>query len=168
MASAPELHTAILSLNNRFAAETSPLDRPNLLAMLDNAVLAQACLMPDLGLTGFLIAFGPDASYQSSNYRWFRMRGGRFAYIDRVVVAPGAMRRGVARTLYAALTDAARAVSLKEVTCEVNLDPPNPASDAFHAALGFGEVGRVTHSEKTVRYLACPIPVLAAKARVSE
>jgi predicted GNAT superfamily acetyltransferase len=28
------------------------------------------------------------------------------------------------------------------VTCEVNLDPPNPRSLAFHERLGFREVGR--------------------------
>jgi predicted GNAT superfamily acetyltransferase len=27
------------------------------------------------------------------------------------------------------------------VTCEVNLDPPNPESLAFHARLGFARVG---------------------------
>ena len=45
------------------------------------------------------------------------------------------------------------------VTCEVNADPPNPASDAFHAALGFAEVGdAVIHGgEKSVRYYAKPI-----------
>jgi hypothetical protein len=42
------------------------------------------------------------------------------------------------------------------VVCEVNADPPNPASDAFHTALGFAEVGSASiHAgSKTVRYLA--------------
>jgi hypothetical protein len=42
------------------------------------------------------------------------------------------------------------------VVCEVNSDPPNPASDAFHAAMEFSEVGRaaIHHGSKTVRYLA--------------
>jgi predicted GNAT superfamily acetyltransferase len=41
------------------------------------------------------------------------------------------------------------------VVCEVNSEPPNPASDAFHAAMGFTEVGRATihQGRKTVRYL---------------
>ncbi|RUZ33524.1 GNAT family N-acetyltransferase, partial [Mesorhizobium sp. M7A.F.Ca.US.003.02.1.1] len=42
------------------------------------------------------------------------------------------------------------------VTCEVNTAPPNPASDAFHAALGFVEAGgAVIHGgKKAVRYYA--------------
>jgi uncharacterized protein len=42
------------------------------------------------------------------------------------------------------------------VVCEVNISPPNPASDAFHAALGFAEVGSasVYGESKTVRYLS--------------
>jgi hypothetical protein len=43
------------------------------------------------------------------------------------------------------------------VCCEVNVEPPNPGSDAFHANLGFEEIGRafVPEREKTVRYLVC-------------
>jgi predicted GNAT superfamily acetyltransferase len=39
--------------------------------------------------------------------------------------------------------------------CEVNIEPPNPGSDRFHAALGFVEAGHATLSDraKSVRYL---------------
>ena len=41
------------------------------------------------------------------------------------------------------------------MVCEVNAEPPNPASDAFHAALGFTEVGQATLNRgKVVRYFA--------------
>ncbi len=45
--------------------------------------------------------------------------------------------RGVARALYEAVFADARAAGLPLVCCEVNVEPPNPVSDAFHAALGF-------------------------------
>ena len=47
----------------------------------------------------------------------------------------------------------ARAAGHERVVCEVNADPPNPASDAFHAALGFAEIGAtLLPNGKTVRY----------------
>jgi predicted GNAT superfamily acetyltransferase len=43
--------------------------------------------------------------------------------------------------------------------CEINVDPPNLASDRFHEAFGFAEVGSALLAEraKTVRYLALSI-----------
>jgi predicted GNAT superfamily acetyltransferase len=61
------------------------------------------------------------------------------------------MARGLYEELFAAAVQASHSL----VACEVNVEPPNPASDAFHEALGFSEVGRaVIHDgEKQVRYL---------------
>jgi predicted GNAT superfamily acetyltransferase len=61
--------------------------------------------------------------------------------------------RGHAGLLYADLFDRA---GHSIVVCEVNRDPPNPASDAFHAAQGFAEVGQaaIHQGSKTVLYLA--------------
>ena len=76
-------------------------------------------------------------------------------YVDRVVVAPEARGRGLARLLYADLFREATAAEHDLIVCEVNIGPPNPASDTFHAGLGFAEVGRaaVHGGSKTVRYL---------------
>jgi predicted GNAT superfamily acetyltransferase len=52
------------------------------------------------------------------------------------------------------------ASGLREVTCEVNLEPPNPRSLAFHDRLGFVQVGElVTKNDTiTVALLASPVP----------
>ncbi|WP_338418723.1 GNAT family N-acetyltransferase [Phenylobacterium parvum] len=104
----------------------------------------------------FLIALDQDADYDNPNFRWMRSRFERFVYIDRVVVAPEARGRGLAGALYADLFTAAQAAGHTRIVCEVNSDPPNPASDAFHARLGFAEVGAATlpGGAKTVRYLS--------------
>lgn len=65
-------------------------------------------------------------------------------------------KRGLANRLYDDLFRAASEAGHDRVVCEVNSDPPNPASDAFHASLGFVDVGHATihDGKKTVRYLA--------------
>jgi predicted GNAT superfamily acetyltransferase len=53
------------------------------------------------------------------------------------------------------LFGAARAAGHERIVCEVNSDPPNPASEAFHKALGFAPVGEaLLGNGKTVTYLA--------------
>jgi predicted GNAT superfamily acetyltransferase len=112
----------------------------------------------------FLLAFDESATYDSPNYLWFRRRYRRFVYVDRVVVAPAVRGRGYGRLLYADLFDRAGRAGHDIVVCEVNSDPPNPASDAFHAAQGFAEVGRaaIHQGSKTVRYLARAIDPASA------
>ncbi|RJT32854.1 GNAT family N-acetyltransferase [Mesorhizobium waimense] len=148
----PEDETAILTLNNEHAAELSWLE-PERLSFL----VGEAFYTRRIGaLEAFIMTFDQDAQYDSPNFLWFRERYLRFVYVDRVVVAAQARGRGHARRLYEDLFDQVSRAGHSIVTCEVNADPPNPASDAFHAALGFAEVGdAVIHGgRKAVRYYA--------------
>lgn len=143
---------AVLALNNDHAAELSWLDATRLSVLLGEAFYARR-----IGtLEAFLIAFDQDARYDSPNFLWFRERYPRFVYVDRVVVAPAARGRGHARRLYQDLFAAARMTGHALVVCEVNSDPPNPGSVAFHHALGFAEVGAaaIHGGAKSVRYYA--------------
>jgi predicted GNAT superfamily acetyltransferase len=149
------LRPVVLALNNDHAAELSWLEPERLSQLLDEAFYARR-----IGaLEAFIMTFDQDARYDSPNFLWFRERYPRFVYVDRVVVAAEARGRGHARRLYEDLFDHARRAGHTVVTCEVNADPPNPASDAFHAALGFGEVGAaaIHGGAKTVRYYAKPL-----------
>ena len=92
-------------------------------------------------LAAFLLAFSEQASYDSPNFLWFRDRYPRFVYIDRIVVDPILRRSGIGRLLYADL-ERVTSAHAPDLTCEVNLDPPNPGSFAFHERSGFCEVGR--------------------------
>jgi uncharacterized protein len=144
--------SAILALNEAHRAETSALDAPMLHALLSQALHVG---LRNRGRDAFLIALDQDALSGSPNFQWFKTRYRRFIYVDRVIVAPAKRGRGMARGLYQELFVAAAQASHSLVTCEVNVEPPNPASDAFHEALGFSEVGRaVIHGgQKHVRYL---------------
>ncbi len=118
-------------------------------------LVAEAFLARRIGdADAFLLALDQNADYDSANFLWFRARYQRFVYIDRIVVAPTARGRGLARRLYLDLFDHALRSGHELAACEVNLRPPNPISHAFHAALGFVEVGSSVGGEsgRIVRY----------------
>ena len=147
--------TALLALNNAHATELSWLEPDRLQAMLAGAFMARGIGDAE----ALLIAFDQDAAYDGANFLWFRAQYPRFVYVDRIVTAPEARGRGHARRLYDALFEAARAAGHDRIVCEVNVQPPNAASMAFHESLGFAEVGRaaIDGGRKTVAYLACPL-----------
>lgn len=101
-----------------------------------------ALVVDDGQPAGFIVALAPGLSYASENYTWFSARSRDFLYVDRIVLASRLRGQGIGPQLYGAVEDAARADGATEITCEVNVRPPNPGSLAFHARLGFIEVGR--------------------------
>ena len=149
---AREDEAQILALNNEHAAELSWLEPARLSHLLDEAFHARRIGL----LEAFIIAFDQKADYDSPNFLWFRQRYDRFVYVDRVAVDRQARGRGHARRLYEDLFDHARRAGHAVVTCEVNSEPPNPSSDAFHAALGFAGIGEaaIHGGRKSVRYYA--------------
>ena len=141
----------LLALNNAHAVELSWLEPERLAHLVAEAFVARRVGVAD----ALLLTFDQAADYDSVNYLWFRARYPTFVYVDRVVVADSARGRGLARALYDALFAAAKAAGHDRIVCEVNSDPPNPASDMFHAALGFVPVGtaEIHGGKKTVTYL---------------
>ena len=98
----------------------------------------------DGALVGFCLVLAPGADYDSGNYRWFSERYADFVYLDRVAIAPPFQRRGLGRAMYAEVERLAgeRRPGATDFTLEVNLRPRNDTSLAFHAHLGFVEVGQ--------------------------
>lgn len=160
MSTAPEIsdlhrdfsaRAELLHVNNASATETSLLTKERFNHLIDIARVA-TCVPP---AAAFLLAFEQSDDYDGGHFLWFRNRFETFLYIDRVVVAHGYRRHGLGRALYADLFRRARELGHTTIVCEVNLRPPNPTSDKFHAAHGFAEVGQATFEAgaKTVRYL---------------
>ena len=121
-----------------------------------SALLAKAAYARVIGeRAAYLIAFDQDADYDSPNFRWFRHRLSRFIYVDRIAVSHAHRGRGLARILYEDLFRHGLRDNHEVIVCEVNSEPPNPASDAFHQAMDFTEMGaaRLEDRGKTVRYL---------------
>jgi len=151
---------ALVALNDAAHPAVPITTADEMRALLELAGLALG-LERDGSLVGFVIAMHPGAAYASENYRWFEGRGIGHVYVDRIVVAESERGRGLGPVLYDAVFDEARRLGHPEVTCEVNLDPPNPGSLAFHARLGFVQVG--TQATKggsvVVALLAAPVEV---------
>ena len=132
---------AIVALNAAEVARTSPMDRARL-AGLHTLAWHHRVACVDGTVRAFVLAMDHGAAYDNDNLRWFRARLPAFAYVDRIVVDAALAGRGVGARLYRALCEAARARGIAHLACEYDLDPPNPASRAFHARFGFVEAGQ--------------------------
>jgi len=153
----------ITDLNNAAVPAVPEMTEEDLDALREMADVALAVIddaQPQRVL-GFVLAMHPGSPYDSENYRWFEQRGGNGLYVDRIVVDAAERGRGLGQVLYASVFGAAEAEGRSEVTCEVNIDPPNPGSLAFHSRLGFTEVGRqaTKGGSVVVALLAAPLPL---------
>jgi uncharacterized protein len=141
----------LLALNRTSVRELSALDERRLQSILS---LAHRRLAVESGgqLVAFAIAIGPGTGYDSLNYRWFDERFRRFLYLDRIAVSAPLRREGIGTRLYEAME--AAATPFERMVCDVNLQPSNDASLAFHAARGYREIGQFAHGpQKTVALL---------------
>jgi len=149
---------AILALNEASVSLLSPLSQRRLAGLHAQAALHRVAEREG-EVIGFLLAFREGADYDSPNYLWFAARYPQFLYVDRVVVADAARGQGVGALLYRDMFEFAAASGARLVTCEFDVDPPNPASAQFHARFGFREVGRqwVADGRKQVSLQVAPV-----------
>ncbi len=133
-----------LDLNQACLPAVSTLAPERTAKLIGEAGYARLLLSEAGAPLGALLAFWPQADYDSPNFLWFKARYDNFLYIDRVMVAVEARGRGVGAALYADLFAFAKEQAeggQGRVTCEVNRLPPNPGSLRFHESLGFTAVG---------------------------
>lgn len=141
-----------LKLNNDHAEELSFKTSEAFRALLAAASHVRA---EPSGLA-LIVAMHQGCTYDNPNFAWHARHFRRFYYIDRVVVRSAARGQGLARRLYDDLEAVARAGGHERLVCEINAEPPNPKSDAFHDKLGFVPVGEqfLESYGRTVRYWA--------------
>jgi len=132
---------AILVLNEAFVSVLSPLDGERLARLHAQAALHRV-IEQDGRIEAFLLVFREGTDYDSPNYRWFVQRHARFLYVDRIVVAADSQAHGAGSQLYRDVYALALRDGVPLITCEFDIEPPNPASERFHARLGFREIGR--------------------------
>ncbi|MEO6941725.1 MAG: GNAT family N-acetyltransferase [Terrimesophilobacter sp.] len=147
---------AILSLNNAASPAVPTSTESELDALLGASSYGFAAVADDEVL-GFVVGFAPGSDYASPNYRYFEERGTDHLYVDRIVVAESARGMRIGQALYGRVVELAIEQGRSEITCEVNVVPPNPGSMAFHSRMGFSEVARQHTSYATVALLARPL-----------
>ena len=137
----------VLALNQAVVSELSDLDERRLESLVSMAELALVVATEGTVL-GFAFAFAPHTAYDSLNYRWFNDHLHSFLYLDRIAVLQAHRRRGIGARLYDAVE--AAAAPYGRVVCEVNVQPPNPASLAFHKSRGYHELEQLEHDSGKV------------------
>lgn len=146
----------MLALNNDATPAVPETNAAEMTELLAASSFGIAAVNGDEFL-GFVLGFEPGNNYKSPNYQYFESRGTDHLYVDRIVVAKEARGMRVGQTLYNRVVALAVEQGRHEVTCEVNVEPPNPESLAFHSRLGFSEVDRQDNGYATVSLMARPL-----------
>lgn len=142
----PRDHAAVLDLNAHNVELLAPMDEDRLAQLVAWADRADVILADAEVVAGFVFTFAPGTAYDSENYRWFSDHRDAFYYLDRIVLADTHRRLGLGRRVYDELERVA--ATYGRMVLEVNIEPANEPSLAFHRARGYvdvtelGEVGK--------------------------
>jgi uncharacterized protein len=139
-----EIRSGDLEAVRRINAESSPgvsfLAMDSLVRLTAGATLAWVAAAGQ-DIAAYLIGFAAEAIYDGEEFAWFKQRRRDFIYVDQIATATSFRGQGIGRMLYSEVEGWAASRSCRAVSCEVNLEPPNPQSLAFHRRCGFIEVG---------------------------
>lgn len=142
-ADAHDAHDIIVA-NNAEIPAVSELDvatAQHLIEVADTALVAEV----EDAFAGFVFALphGID-DFTADNYRWFEEHLDDYLYVERIVVADGNQGRGIGRAFYQHLLDT---TTRRHLVSEVNTNPRNDASLAFHDRFGFEAIGEMTYGD---------------------
>jgi len=145
-------HDDVLALNESNVAALAPMDRGRLVEL--DALADRFDVVDVQGeFGGFVITFSPGSSYDGEHYRWFTdLYADRFYYLDRIVLSERFRRQRLGTFVYDEIEHVA--AKYDRLALEVNLQPRNDISLAFHAARGFAEVGRRGDETKLTSLMA--------------
>jgi uncharacterized protein len=130
----------VLALNERNVEALAPMDRDRLVELTGPADRFDVIEI-DGEFGGFVVTFAAGTAYDSENYRWFDARQRQFYYLDRIVLHEDFRRRGLGGFVYDEMERVA--APYQRLDLEVNVEPPNEPSLAFHGSRGYVEVGRL-------------------------
>lgn len=145
-------------INTANVPEVGPADRDHLAHLFAESSI-RLVEETDGQLVGFCLVLAPGADYDSVNYLWFTDNHPETMYLDRVAFDAAFVGRGLGSAMYAEVDRIIRAEfpDATGLSLEVNVDPPNEPSLAFHRTLGFAEVGRQMSKGIEVSLMLRPI-----------
>ncbi len=148
-------YPAIVKLNADQVEFTSPMDIDRL-KLLGSLADYHRVVVNEATVVAFMLAMKTNVPYENDNYNWFSARYNDFLYIDRVVITASYQGRRIGTLFYEDIFEFARENKIPLVACEINTLPPNERSLAFHAKLGFKEVGEqwIQNSKKVSMQVA--------------
>ena len=126
----------VLEINQSNTPEVGSIDATRLAFIFDESTIKLGAAV-DERLVGFALVLAPGSAYDSSNYRWFQTHHPGSWYLDRVAISMGYRRRGIGTCLYERVFEELATTGARSLGLEVNLEPANPVSLAFHERLGF-------------------------------
>ena len=148
----PQDLASVLAINNEAVPAVNALTASELSDIVN---ISEKAWVVDEGdkIVGVLIVLGPRESYGSANYTWLNSQFTNFCYVDRIIIATSGKRKGYGKALYLALEEHAVSTGVEMLLCEVNVEPENPQSMAFHESLGWVPFQDREHGPgKIVRY----------------
>lgn len=131
---------AAANINNLNTPAVPELSTAELKSLIEMASFCVAAVDQKNRLVGFSVALETGAPYQSENYAFFERLGIKHIYVDRIVILESVQNCGLGSAIYGKVFEFARNNGIFDVTCEVNLEPPNPGSLRFHRRMGFEEL----------------------------
>lgn len=143
----PRDHAAVLELNAHNVELLAPMDEARMAQLLgwtDRADVIEV----EGDVAGFVFTFASGTAYDSANYRWFSENREEFYYLDRIVLAGTHRRLGLGRRVYDELEQVA--AHYGRMVLEVNVEPANEPSLAFHRARGYVDVAELGEPGKRV------------------
>ena len=135
---------SVLTLNQASVKALSPMSLTDLARHRQRAAHALVAEV-DNQVAGFAFAYAPGSTYESLNYNWYSQRFDDFLYLDRIAVDADRRRQGIGAALYDEIE--VHAAQHGRMVCEVNCDPPNEESLAFHSRRGYRTIGRLRQQD---------------------
>lgn len=140
----PADYDAIVAINNATVPAMNEQRPESMRWLVEHAAYARV-VTDNEGIAAFLLGLERGTGYHSPNYQWFSDRYDDFLYVDRIAVASRARRLGLGSALYDDMASFARG-RWSCILAEINLEPPNPETAAFHKRHGFEHVGELRHT----------------------